>query len=424
MSTATRQEGKPEGIDRGPITHTEGLSTGPVPIEAYRSPDYFELERERVFRRAWLCMGRVEQLAEAGSYFVKPVEVCKASVLVTRDKAGTVRAFHNVCKHRGNLLALKERGTGSRFTCAYHGWTYKNDGVLMGVPDEGNFFELDKKKCGLTPIATDIWEGWIFINFQPEPEVGLKEFLGPYGEVFAGVPYTNLDQELVIEARLKCNWKLIADAFAEAYHVPQLHPGTLAPSFSNPVKNRYAAPVSGHVYGLHRAVSTYGNPDFAMPPGSHVERLYNKLDAGGVLAADVNEEILKLRRHPGVNPTKSETWAADVTWIFPNFHIDFSTGGFWSHEFWPVAYNETRWIARIRMPRAQTVRDRLQQEHYAARWGEVVLEDLTNCERIQIGFESGATDVMYLQDGEFMIRHAMEVLDKWVKADTLAEAMR
>ena len=405
------------------ITLAEGLGTGPVSVESYRSPEFFERERTQVFMRAWLCMGRVEQLPEPGSYFVKPVEVCKASVLVTRDGSDRIQAFHNVCKHRGNLVALQESGKQSRFTCAYHGWTYKNDGEVLSIPDQKSFFDLDKKSCGLTKIATDVWEGWIFINFQKEPEISLTDFMGDYGRVFAGIPYTNLEQELVIEARLQCNWKLIADAFAEAYHVPAMHPATLAPGFANPIKNKFAAPLSGHVHGIHRAVSTYGNPDFEFPPESHVERLSSTVNAGGVLAADVNDDVIKLRAHPGVNPTKNVSWAADVTWIFPNFDIDFSPGGFWSHEFWPIAYNETRWVARIRMGPATSVRHRLQQEHYAARWAEVVLEDVTNCERIQLGLESGAIDFMHLQDGEFMIRHSIEVLEKWVNAKTVAEAM-
>jgi len=405
------------------ITLRQGLGTGPVSVEPYRSKEYFEQECDQVFGRAWLCMGRVDQLPEPGTYFVKPVEVRKASVLVTRDKADKIQAFHNVCKHRGNLVVLDASGKRNRFSCAYHGWTYGNTGELIGVPDEDAFFSLDRKACGLTTIHTDVWEGWIFINFQATPEVSLKEFLGPYGEVFAGVPYTNVGQELVIEARLKCNWKLIADAFSEAYHVSAMHPGTLAPQFSHPTKNKFAAPVSGHVYGQHRAVSTYGNMEFVPHPDSKVEALASAMQTGGVLAADVNDEILKLREHPGVNPTKSEHWAADVTWIFPNFHIDYSMGGFWTHEYWPVSVNETRWIARIRIGEATSVRHRLQQEHYSARWGEIMLEDITNCERIQVGLGSGAMNEMQLQDGEFMIRHHMDVLHRWIKAATVAEAM-
>jgi hypothetical protein len=91
---------------------------------------------------------------------------------------------------------------------------------------------------------------------------------------------------------------------------------------------------------------------------------------------------------------------------------------------WPLAHNRTHRILTIRIPAATSVPHRLQLEHYAARWNEIVLEDVTNCERIQKGLESGAKDVMHLQDGEFMIRHMQETLHKWVNAGTVAEAMK
>ena len=424
MSAVLENEEILEGGSRENFTQMAGLATGPVSVESYRSPELYEREREQVFGRAWLYIGRIEELPNPDSYFVKDIEVRKASVLVTRDKQGKISAFHNVCSHRGNLLALQPSGSQSRFTCAYHGWTYRNNGELIGVPDQGRFFDLDKKKLGLKSIATDIWEGFIFINFQPEPEVSLKEFLGSYGEVYAGVPLVNNHQTMVIEAKFNANWKLIADAFAEAYHVPKMHPATLAPGFAHPVKNKFARPLAGLTYGLHRSFSAYGDPEYASPPDSHVERLACKIDTGSLLGADLSEEVLQLRAHPGVNPTKLPCWSADVTWIFPNFNIDYSPGGYWTHEFWPTSYNTTRWVLTIRMPIATTVRQRLQQEHYAARWGEVVLEDVTNCERIQKGLESGAINVMQLQDGEMLIRHSLHVLDKWMEADTVAEAMK
>ena len=159
------------------------------------------------------------------------------------------------------------------------------------------------------------------------------------------------------------------------------------------------------------------------PENSRVERLANREAIGNVLAGDAGDAVQRLLHHPAINPNHSADWSADLTWLFPNFHIDFSTGGFWTHEFWPTAYNATRWIARIYMPTATSWRQRLQQEHYAARWGEVVLEDVTNCERIQMGMESGAKDHMILQDGEYMIRHSIHTVTKWVNAATVAEAM-
>src|SRR3546814_13507257 len=112
-----------------------------------------------IFKRAWLCIGRVERLPKPGSYIVQPIEVAKASVLITRTKDGSIKAFHNVCSHRSNTLVLDDEGTASRFVCRYHNWTYRNDGALAGVPDERNFFGIDKSCFGLTPIAAEVWAG-------------------------------------------------------------------------------------------------------------------------------------------------------------------------------------------------------------------------------------------------------------------------
>src|SRR3546814_5774874 len=113
--------------------------------------------------------------------------------------------LHDFC----NRAVLTERGRASRFSCNYHNWVYRNDGSLMGVPDEANFFDLDKKKCGLVPIATDVWEGWIFLNHQKQPEVSLQEFLGDFGTRFAGVSWENTDTSLYFEAHLDANWKVL-----------------------------------------------------------------------------------------------------------------------------------------------------------------------------------------------------------------------
>ncbi len=405
------------------FTKAAGLDTGPVPVEPYRSAEYFELERERIFRRAWLCVGRVELLPETHSYFVKQLDIVKSSALVTRGKDGRIRAFHNVCSHRGNLVVNNSCGKAERLVCSYHNWTYRNDGELVGVPDQKHFFDFDKKTCGLTPIACDVWEGFIFLNFQKTPEVSLQDFLGPFGKTYAGVPYFNLEETIVIQADFNANWKLICDAFAEPYHVPALHPATLAPGFAHPEENKYARPLSALTHGIHRHFSAYGNPLYVPPPTSKVERMVYTQDTGSVLGGDSAENAAALSAHPAINPSKNPNWSADVTWIFPNFNIDYSPGGFWHHEFWPVAYNRTKWTLTIYIPKTMSIRHRLQLEHYACRWAEVVQEDVTNCERIQQGLESGAKDHMILQDSEMLIRHNMQVLDRWIHADRVADAI-
>src|SRR3546814_1338063 len=110
----------------------------------------------------------------------------------------------------------------SSLTCNCPDGADLNDGSLMGVPDEANFFELDKKKCCIGPIATDVWEGWIFLNHQEQPEVSLQEFLGDFGTRFAGVSWENTDTSLYFEAHLDANWKVLADAFRSEEHTSEL----------------------------------------------------------------------------------------------------------------------------------------------------------------------------------------------------------
>ena len=147
------------------------LRSDPVPVEPCISPEYFELERERVFKRVWLNVGRVEQIPTAGAYFVKDIAVCHDSVIVVRGEDGVVRGFHNICSHRGNKVVWDDCGHARHWACKFHGWTYDNQGQLTGVPDEAMFNDFDKHEHGLVPVATDIWEGFIFVHLGPGTRV-------------------------------------------------------------------------------------------------------------------------------------------------------------------------------------------------------------------------------------------------------------
>jgi phenylpropionate dioxygenase-like ring-hydroxylating dioxygenase large terminal subunit len=146
------------------------LGTNPLPIEPYVSREYFEKEREQIFRKVWLNIGRVELIPNRGDYFVKDLAVCDTSVLVVRGESGKIHAFHNMCSHRGNAVVWNSKGTCKAFTCKFHSWTYGLDGALRHVPDEENFFGIKKEALGLTPVAVDTWEGFIFINLDPNPK--------------------------------------------------------------------------------------------------------------------------------------------------------------------------------------------------------------------------------------------------------------
>lgn len=405
------------------LTHAAGLNTGPVSMEPYRSVEFFEAERKRVFGRTWLMMGRVEEISSPGDFVVKQVEVCGASVLVTRAKSGRVQAFHNVCSHRGNLVVLDDSGTRSRFVCRYHNWTYGNDGRLIGIPDESAFFNVDKKNCGLSPIATEVWEGWIFINLDREPQVSLEEYLGDLGPYLKGIKYLAVESPVIFTAELDCNWKVMSDAFSESYHIPAIHQNTIGTTFAAP-KNPFAHLLSAQIFGPHRVCSMFGNGDYESLESSRVEKLgQSVMETTNVISAVDGSIVEEFLNHPAINPTRTADWSLDINHIFPNTQIDTGQGGFFTHQYWPLSVNKTRYESRFYIQRPTNAVERFRVEQYVARVCEVILEDITNVAATQKGLETYGKDFMQLQDNEIMLRHSTYMAEKWTSAETVQEAM-
>lgn len=404
-------------------TRLAGLPSGPVPVESYRSPEMFKLERERVFGRAWLVMGREEELPTPHSYIVKDIEICEVQALITRDGEGRVQAFHNVCSHRNNLLVSGRAGCSKLLQCPYHGWSYGSDGSLRGVPDEKCFPAFNRQTAGLSKIATRVWHGWIFINLEREPSISLEDFLGDYAPFLAKMEYPNADNPIVVEARLSCNWKVIADAFSESYHIPVIHPETIGTTFSSD-ENRYARLVDARFFGPHRFCSMYGNPGYRPKESQKVEALaYSQVQTGSTIAAGQVADMQRFLASPSVNPTRAQSWSMDVNFIFPHFNLDTGPGGFWTHHFWPLTHETTRHEVRFYVPKATTIRERFQQEHYLSRVVEVLVEDVSNAAKVQRGLNSRAKDHMILQDNEALLRHSVHHVAKWAQAESVADAL-
>lgn len=405
------------------FTPSSKLSTGGVSLEPYRSAAFFEQEREKIFRRAWLVIGRQEEIPKPGDFMVRDVEIGNTSILVTRTDDGSIKAFHNVCSHRSATLVMEREGCAKRFSCPYHKWTYSNTGDLLGIPDQASFFNVDKKLHGLTAVAADVWEGFIFINLAPQPEVGLLEYLGPMADYMAKVPFKSADNHFVVQAEIKANWKVVSDAFLESYHIPSIHPQTIGATFSSK-DNPFAHLLDARLLGTHAFVSMYGNPGFQLEEKHKIDRVAQKLEgSGNVISAAKAEDVADFTSHPAVNPTKSASWSMDSAHLFPHTHINMGPGGFWLHQFWPLAVDRTRHTVRFYMGKPTNIRERLQQELYVARVMEVIAEDISNMERTQRGISSGAKQFMPLQDNEIAIRNCVNNVQRWVAASRVREAI-
>ena len=413
----------------GSVTTTNGGTNGakwhdkyphldrePLAAAVFTSPEQFELEREHIFKKVWLNVGRVEQLPKPGDYFVKDIAMCQTSILVVRDQKGDIRAFHNMCSHRGNKIAWDARGSCQLFTCKFHGWSYALDGALKFVPDEQNFFGLQKDELGLTPVACEVWQGFIFINVDPQPQETLTEYLGELGSSLDGYPFTEISATSASwTTEVRANWKLVKDAFQEIYHVGFLHRRSIPDSFTSPA-NPYAHVLDFRLHPRHGSASVFGNTDVEPSPVASLAFRHGTF----LIRKDFDMNALP----SGVNPLRHTDWTLDLNVIFPCFFVDVSEGSYFTHNFWPIAVDRTIWHSTQYFPKAQTVGQRFMQEYGHVLFRDIILEDGRTLEETQRMLDSGAKKEFHLQDEEILVRHSHRVVEQMIAGQPVSAGTR
>ncbi|CAM4105572.1 Phenylpropionate dioxygenase-like ring-hydroxylating dioxygenase large terminal subunit [Novosphingobium lubricantis] len=215
-------------IGQGEIMATpEILEGGRIEPDAYNSRERFEAERE-MFGKVWLNIAEAGEIPNPDDWIVRDVTCRSVSAIIVRGKDMNIRAFHNICSHRGMKLVWDEKGRGGKFSCPYHAWQYNTDGELTHIPDAECFPHVDKQESGLTPIHCDTWEGFIFINLDQQPAQTLVEFLGPMTEALKNAPFQEYPTSVRCRSVIKANWKLGVEAQSESYHAAALHARTVA----------------------------------------------------------------------------------------------------------------------------------------------------------------------------------------------------
>ena len=218
-----------------------------LPGRYYYDPALFSLEQERIFSRLWVCVGRADQLREAGSYVLH--QVGDESVIVLRDRAGAPRAFLNLCRHRGSRLCTVEQGQlHATLQCAYHAWTYALDGRLVGAPNMRDDPSFDAARRGLLPVSLQVWEGLIWLNLSADPPP-LGAQLGMLATRFAHYHVGELARAATLTYEVQANWKLVVENFSECYHCAVIHPELAAqvPDYK-----------AGHVTGTEGGMARLG----------------------------------------------------------------------------------------------------------------------------------------------------------------------
>lgn len=377
-----------------PQSELDWLGTAPIPARAYYDPGYFEAEREAVFRRSWINVGHVCELPEPGNFIRRELEVVGASILVVRGKDGAIRAFHNVCTHRGTQLVEAESGRQGSFSCPYHRWTFAPDGSLMAAPDFERF-HVDKADCALPAIALEICAGLIFVNLAKQP-ASLRASLGELAERMEALPVARATTFTEYVYDIEANWKLAYDNFQENYHLRFVHPKSGGAGIGG--DNPFGYPVRYSFHGPHRTQTIWINPapgDFAPMQVLGYGRAAAAAAAKGLPLTGANAEYFAL---------------------FPNFFLFGSLLSPFSHVIYPIDATRSRGVFRLYwVGDDASASERFAREYMMASVRDVHCEDRNVILAGQKGLSSGALEHIHFQSQEALCRHLFNVIDAMIR---------
>jgi phenylpropionate dioxygenase-like ring-hydroxylating dioxygenase large terminal subunit len=390
--------------------HYPELGTAPVSYEDSIDPAYYEAEKAAIFKRSWLNMGRVERVPKTGSYFTRELAAADTSLIIVKGKDQKIRAFHNVCRHRGNKLVWNDfpnqetAGTCRQFTCKYHAWRYGLDGECTFVQQESEFFNLDKADYGLKQVRCEIWEGFIFINLDPGAQP-LADYLGDLAKGLEGYPFHEMTEVYTYRAEVGANWKLFIDAFAEFYHAPVLHQKQAVRDEADKLLNVGFEALHYELFGPHSMVSSWGG--MAPPKDPSMVKPIERVLRSGLFGPWDRPDIEGLDPlPPGVNPARHKAWGIDSFIIYPNFMLlIWAPGWYLTYHYWPTAVNRHLFETSLYFVPAKTVRERLAHDMAAATFKEYGLQDGNTLEATQTMISSRAVAEFPLNDQEILLRH-------------------
>ncbi|MBV8951653.1 MAG: aromatic ring-hydroxylating dioxygenase subunit alpha [Actinobacteria bacterium] len=403
------------------------LGTAPVSYEDCISEEFFAAEREAVFERTWLCVGRVERLPRKGSYFTRDLPGRLASIVVARDLDDRVHAFHNVCAHRGNKVVWQEhpqqetQGTCREFACKYHGWRYGLDGCVTHVTNEQEFFDLDTGTLGMPMVVCEVFAGFVFVNLAKDP-VPLRAFLGDRILELDAYPFELMTQRYGFSTRIHGNWKLAVDSVCEWYHPPYVHGRFIDPDVAKAEK--MVPPVDAYHYDLftpHMLTSVPGPPPLpprepgTAGPARHDQRWVYKLFRAGLFGPD---DVPDLGAQPEfLNKGQIASWGNDQFWLFPNLSVQIWARGYYiTYMYWPESVDSHIYEIDMYFVPPANAHERLAQELVVDSTIEFAMQDVNTIEATHSALAMRAQRQFNLSDQELLIRQFHKVIADTVTA--------
>ena len=437
--TITAQEWRTKGA---PAWQLPEIGTHPIPGYRYTSRAFFDREFNQVWARTWLLLGRESELPEPGDW--QREEAGPESILMVRQEDGGVRAFYNVCQHRGNRLVFEPQGHVRRFVCKYHSWTYLPDGKLDFAQDAEDFPQGNPcEHVRLNEVACETFAGFIWVNMNPDAE-SLQSYLGPIWDDWSMYPIANMQRYLAYTVRVPCNWKVIQDNFNESYHLRTVHPEA-----------------------SHTIEENYGDTQFDMCAEGHSRMIMRAGYPARSLEGDkLNRQLVALMREWDLDPEQYRGREREIRTalqaqkrklgpergythyenlrdeqltdfyhytIFPNFAVSITADGFHFlrsrphatdpeqcvFDNWYYATNPSRVDTPVPTPAGPVARD-AEIVHETIDFGDKSIglgmdQDLSITTGQQLGFRSRGFRGVYLSGQEARVRRYHEVIDEYLE---------
>jgi phenylpropionate dioxygenase-like ring-hydroxylating dioxygenase large terminal subunit len=412
-------------IVEAPEDLAESATIGP---DAYVSEDYARAERDRLWRKVWLQAGRLEDIPEVGNYLT--YDIAGDSILIVRTAPDAVKAYHNVCSHRGRRLVdtppgkRNARGKKMSFVCGYHAWTYDLDGRCTFIEHRDDWKgALTDDRTRLGPVQVDTWGGWVWVNLDPAA-APLSDYLDPAAAMLEPYQLHNMRPRWRKWVIFDCNWKVAMEAFAETYHVSSTHPEFMAfgqfrgwahnqGKHSNigyeaakgreedAAKLRLGAGDDPRISTAEMQVFTWenANTNTTMTLVNAAKRLKDELPEG-TPAAEVSKHWLSSARAddekrgvvwPVVDP--QHTAAAGTAWqIFPNFQIGHAVNNMLCYQARPFGSDPNKCIFEAAVyelfPKGEEPETEWEYTE-PGDWPPTLQQDFANMAAVQQGMKDG-----------------------------------
>lgn len=426
------------------------LGSEDIDIQCYLSPEYAKLEMEKVFKKVWQFACREEQIPEVGDHEL--YEIGDESLIVVRTKPDEIRAFVNVCLHRGRKLR-SEGGRVPEFRCPFHGFTWRLDGSMKPLPCKWDFPHVDEEKFALPEAKVATWRGFVMINFDQFAEP-FSDFIGNLDETFIW-PLEDRYTAAHVAKRLQCNWKIAQEAFLESWHTFTTHPQLLLTLADE--NTQYDATVDQPNWS--RMLTMLGTPSpwvaEDVTPEEVLEayyytRSYYGANPGRDLA-NAGDQVVEIPQGHTVRDILAEKMRAQLTeatgddysrvsdaemldamhyWVFPNFQPWGGIRGTLTYRFRPEGLNPDSCIAEM-MILAQPPLDGPKPPPAKVQWlgDDDLFADAPGMGLVGAVFDQDCANLPYVQEGlkamrkpgitlgnyqESRIRHFHRTLDKWM----------